>query len=281
MKKCGKCKLVLPMEHFARNKSKKDGLHDWCKKCAAENARKWRLNNLERNRASSKRWVQLNRQKSNAIKARWAKAHYAQVLAMSRRYKRLHPEGEMEAQRARRFIKKNILPWFQETGRTIQKPQKTQECASCGVLTLPSGLLIFDGQTLCCWCINDLRLTQAELPEELMTYDQLFEKYQKLTAFDEEIKLRKIGQCKSFVCDICETKNSYTGGFHFNGERLCLKCINEYLEEYSSELNKNICSKCGRIAKDIRGGFCVDCLINQGRSHIVGNYSWTNPVGSI
>lgn len=160
MKKCGKCKLVLPVENFSKNKSKKDGWHDWCKKCVVENARKWRAEHREQSRESSRRWAQLNREKSNAIKYAWCKRHPEQRKKISHSNYLKTRDKKLEAQVARRFIRENLLTWFQETGRTIQKPQKTQECPSCGILTLPSALLFFDGQILCCWCVEDIHKTQ-------------------------------------------------------------------------------------------------------------------------
>ena len=48
-KQCTKCKEVFSYEHgFSKNKSKKDGFQDWCKKCQVERWQIYYQNNKER-----------------------------------------------------------------------------------------------------------------------------------------------------------------------------------------------------------------------------------------
>jgi hypothetical protein len=56
-KQCGKCKNILDLSLFSKNRTKKDGLDNYCKKCASERTLNWVSNNTERH-------------KNNQIKAR-------------------------------------------------------------------------------------------------------------------------------------------------------------------------------------------------------------------
>lgn len=56
-KQCSKCKNILDLSLFSKNKTKKDGLDNYCKKCASERTLNWISNNKEKH-------------KNNQIKAR-------------------------------------------------------------------------------------------------------------------------------------------------------------------------------------------------------------------
>ena len=45
---CSRCKGTKPIDDFCYNKVAKDGRNVWCRKCAAENQKKWISNNRER-----------------------------------------------------------------------------------------------------------------------------------------------------------------------------------------------------------------------------------------
>lgn len=56
-KQCSKCKQMLPIEFFSRDKSASDGLKSSCKKCASQYHRQWYENGgLEKTRQSKKLW---------------------------------------------------------------------------------------------------------------------------------------------------------------------------------------------------------------------------------
>jgi hypothetical protein len=42
-KTCSSCRLDLPVQEFARNRTAPDGLQPWCRHCRREYSRKWRL----------------------------------------------------------------------------------------------------------------------------------------------------------------------------------------------------------------------------------------------
>lgn len=50
MKQCSKCKIKKLLSEFRKDKQKKDGVTSWCGKCIAEQASKYRVANLEKER---------------------------------------------------------------------------------------------------------------------------------------------------------------------------------------------------------------------------------------
>jgi hypothetical protein len=44
-KKCPDCKTVKPIKDFGRNRQSPDGLHYYCRECAAERQRQWTASN--------------------------------------------------------------------------------------------------------------------------------------------------------------------------------------------------------------------------------------------
>lgn len=49
-KRCSKCGEVLPIEQFSKNRTRKDGLHGWCRRCNAEHHADYHAANLALNR---------------------------------------------------------------------------------------------------------------------------------------------------------------------------------------------------------------------------------------
>ena len=62
---CTKCGEEKPetAEYFPRAKTSRGGLNTTCKVCCNKNARKWRLENLERERENGRRWRAENPEK--------------------------------------------------------------------------------------------------------------------------------------------------------------------------------------------------------------------------
>ena len=67
MKKCPSCKVLLKRVYFSKNKTKRDGLSWWCKKCQAEYFTKYRNKDpqayREKCRVKQKRWYWANPEK--------------------------------------------------------------------------------------------------------------------------------------------------------------------------------------------------------------------------
>lgn len=80
---CNTCNKELPLEKFAKDKSKKAGIRGRCKECQAAYWRSWRASNPEVARASAKAWKDRNPEK---VAASGRKRYYgidnAQFLAM-------------------------------------------------------------------------------------------------------------------------------------------------------------------------------------------------------
>lgn len=64
-KACSKCKRVLSINSFHRNRCKKSGRADWCKDCQNEYGKKWRANNKEKIYETNKKWRINNKEKYN------------------------------------------------------------------------------------------------------------------------------------------------------------------------------------------------------------------------
>ena len=73
MKICYKCKQLLPLENFGKNKSKKDGLQCECKTCKSLLRKEYYNNNKKLEMKKNKEWVKLNpdKAKTNKNKSIW------------------------------------------------------------------------------------------------------------------------------------------------------------------------------------------------------------------
>jgi hypothetical protein len=57
MKKCATCKEEKPLEAFGRNRQAVDGLHYYCKTCAALRQRAWATSNPSKIREAKDRYL--------------------------------------------------------------------------------------------------------------------------------------------------------------------------------------------------------------------------------
>jgi hypothetical protein len=56
-KKCKKCNILKAIESFHKDKSRKDGLLDWCKNCKIQSRIEWSKENKDKDSISKKRYV--------------------------------------------------------------------------------------------------------------------------------------------------------------------------------------------------------------------------------
>ncbi len=65
-RRCGRCEQALPKDQFGVHRGSSTGLHHYCRKCAAEKARKWTQDNYEtfRPRATAYERERLRRRKN-------------------------------------------------------------------------------------------------------------------------------------------------------------------------------------------------------------------------
>lgn len=67
MKLCTKCLKTRDSKDFRKNKTRKDGLHNWCKCCE----RDYRIENPESYKKANKKWVSGNRDKSRGYSKKY------------------------------------------------------------------------------------------------------------------------------------------------------------------------------------------------------------------
>ena len=163
-KACAKCKAVLPLSMFNRNRTKKDGLGTECRPCANEHskkyhkenheahlergreaysknpesfkarARKWEFENKERKRELAAAYRAANREKIKEFsKADWAK-HKEKRRAKKKEYRAANPERGAEHVRARQTRKQRAMPLWanREAIRAIY--------AKCREISLATGI---------------------------------------------------------------------------------------------------------------------------------------------
>ncbi len=83
-KKCQKCKTVKSVVDFSKNKSKKDGLTDWCKVCSKEYSEEYRRKNKDKLAIKGKKWRVENRE-IIAIKDKMRRKRDAKKIAVRRK----------------------------------------------------------------------------------------------------------------------------------------------------------------------------------------------------
>lgn len=147
MKKCTKCKNLLPLSEFYRNRSKKGGLHDLCAKCTVINWRNWYVRNIERARETSRRWAKNNLEKRKSSIKKYCQNHRKEILERNKNY------------RAKlRYLKKLNVP----TGAV------RVECPFCGVI---GSVYFYKNIYRCFECIrdeNEERIKNVTIPPKIV-----------------------------------------------------------------------------------------------------------------
>lgn len=93
MKQCRRCGEVKPLEAFGKNKSKKDGLHYYCRECAAAYAKAYCEQNPARARAQRKAYYEANKERCQAGRKAWGEANYETNLPRRRADQRARKAG--------------------------------------------------------------------------------------------------------------------------------------------------------------------------------------------
>lgn len=72
-KKCSACKKQFPVtgEYFIRNRTRKDGFDQFCKRCRADASRRYYLKYPDRWKANAKRWAIANPERHRSNAQRW------------------------------------------------------------------------------------------------------------------------------------------------------------------------------------------------------------------
>lgn len=82
MKTCTKCGVEKPEEDFPRDRTRKDGLHPWCKPCGHKRRNAWYEKNRETNLAYQAEWRKANPETKKAGDKRWREANIERKLAI-------------------------------------------------------------------------------------------------------------------------------------------------------------------------------------------------------
>lgn len=117
--RCSRCEQIKPADQFPRSKKSRNGLSYWCKQCMrernaeryreepefrtriAEQSKRWRIENDDRNRENSYRWWRSNKEKASA---------------QQREYRRKNPEvaRKSSARRRARELGAPYIPYTKE-----------------------------------------------------------------------------------------------------------------------------------------------------------------------
>lgn len=124
MKVCNSCQTSKPISEFGKNKSRPDGLTQWCKPCRNDYQRKWRDNNVDHVREA-------NRQSKRDERKRKGKQHFRDAYNKWYQNNKEH-KREYVAERRKKDKKKikaqNKLNKAIQMGKIIRPPK----CDHCG-----------------------------------------------------------------------------------------------------------------------------------------------------
>ena len=99
-KPCTRCKKVKLLSEFGIDSRLKSGIRADCKECNRLLALKYRNENLEKARASSRNWAKKNPKKATENKLRWAKENREKVLQQGKEYHARNRGNRLAAQKA-------------------------------------------------------------------------------------------------------------------------------------------------------------------------------------
>jgi 5-methylcytosine-specific restriction endonuclease McrA len=77
MKNCGKCKELLPLDAFAKNRARTDGLQGYCKACDRIKNKEYASKNKDKQLVRTNKWRENNRDQYLSLKREWRKRQVA------------------------------------------------------------------------------------------------------------------------------------------------------------------------------------------------------------
>jgi len=98
-KTCSYCRESLSYDNFNKNKTKSDGLHNYCKKCHRKKAETWASANKEKANQRSKNWYENNKEnKETSLKRSrdWYYANREKSRAAAKNWREMNPEKRKE-----------------------------------------------------------------------------------------------------------------------------------------------------------------------------------------
>lgn len=84
MKRCSRCKQLLELADFYKNRRKKDSVISHCKMCSSAACKKWYAANSEKTRVAQRKRYKINSEKRRAAARRWSAANLEKVRASRR-----------------------------------------------------------------------------------------------------------------------------------------------------------------------------------------------------
>jgi 5-methylcytosine-specific restriction endonuclease McrA len=147
MKLCTKCGIEKECSAFAKKRSSKDGLQEWCKECRNVYNKRWKKANREKEAQYNKRWREANRdyqrhyykankEKKSQYNKRWNEANKEKKSQCNREYRQTE-KGKLVtrlSQHNRRYRKQyNTNPGDRLTTNQIEYLTEIYtHCAYCG-----------------------------------------------------------------------------------------------------------------------------------------------------
>lgn len=92
MKKCYRCGFEKDENEFGRDKSRKDGLSNTCKRCHAEASRKYRETHIEKSRAASKRYWDEHKEQSKENHRKYYAANKSRLIEGVTKWRKENPD---------------------------------------------------------------------------------------------------------------------------------------------------------------------------------------------
>jgi hypothetical protein len=109
-KKCSSCCEVKSVTEFHKNKKKKDGYHNQCKKCRHE----YNLKNSENKKEYNKVYYGYNKEKINKVSGKYRENNKVRISELNKKYQKENKEK----------IKLNRLDWKEKNKSKIKEYQK-------------------------------------------------------------------------------------------------------------------------------------------------------------
>ena len=103
LKTCLKCKERKPHSEFSKDKSNKDGLQRWCKKCRNQQHKQYYKENTEKERQRKKQYYKENPEKERQRKKQYYKENTEKIKQLNKQYYK--ENAEKIKQRKKQYYK--------------------------------------------------------------------------------------------------------------------------------------------------------------------------------
>lgn len=116
-KKCSRCKEIIPIDKFYRNKGKKDSASSWCKGCTNEYLRTHYVNKYKERKEYFKEYQKINSKKIKEHQEEYRKNNLKKIVMHNKEYRQNNSEKFKEIYKKSR--KKRILNLTFHLNKTI------------------------------------------------------------------------------------------------------------------------------------------------------------------